>query len=213
MKKAAYTLVPLLLIYLAFLVWHTPLRGPLTDAEVDAFLEVQAEQGLNDWAISEEFENFLRNDDGRPFIMVNLMEVRDLASYPDGVATDNQTGSDADAAYGRAVLPLLLSRGSYPVANAARSYTIINSLGQTAGSFDTVAMVRYRSRRDLVDMISSDAFLAAEVHKWASLENTLVAPARRMPSLNLIGYVPMFILLLGAFSFGRFRSGKGQQVS
>lgn len=195
MKKSAYILIALTICYLVFYAWHTPLRGPLTDSEIDTFLANQTTAVGTEWANSENFEAFLRDDDGLPFIMINLMEVREDAIYPNGFISDIHSGDKADAAYGQAVLPLLLMRGSYPIASAVRSNTIINSLGEKAGSFDTVAMVRYRSRRDLISMISSVDFLKAEVHKWASLENTLVAPAESGPSLNFLANIPVYILL------------------
>ncbi|MEM7439694.1 MAG: hypothetical protein AAF393_08850 [Pseudomonadota bacterium] len=203
MKRTAILLAPFLALLLAFYAWHTPLRGPLSEAEVDDFLAKQAEIGGNQWADSEAFEAFLRNDDGRPFVMINLMEFRDAADYPSGYVSESKDGASADAAYGRAVLPLLLRRGSYPISQAVRQHTIINSVGPTAGQFDTLAIVRYRSRRDLIDMITSDAFLAAEVYKWASLENTLVAPASRALSVQAIGYVPLLILVVMAGVIGQ----------
>lgn len=196
MKRTTILLTSLLLALVAFYAWHTPWRGPLTDAEIDAFLANQAETGGMDWTDTEAFEAFLRNDDGRPFVMINLMEVRETAEYLEGqLSGADTTGAEAAAIYGQAVLPLLLKRGSYPVARATRYNTIINSVGQSAGDFDSFAMVRYRSRRDLIDMLSSDAFVAAEVHKWASLENTLVAPANNMMSFKIIGFAPLIILI------------------
>jgi hypothetical protein len=196
MKRITLLMGPLLLAFVVFHLWHTPLKGPLTDAEIEAFFASQPETGGTVWTDHEAFEDFLRSDDGRPFVMINLMELRDVPDYPDGFTQDETTtGKAADKAYGQAVLPLLLQRGSYPVARAERYHTLINSLGQTAGTFDSLAMVRYRSRRDLIDMISSEPFLAAEVHKWASLENTLVAPARNMPSFRIIGWTPLFLFI------------------
>lgn len=196
MKRTTILLASLLLALVAFHVWHTPMRGPLTDAEIDAFLSNQTETGGVGWTDAEAFEAFLRNDDGRPFVMINLMEVRKTAGYPeDHLSGEEITGAEAARRYGQAVLPLLLRRGSYPVARATRHNTIINSVGQSAGEFDTFAMVRYRSRRDLISMLSSDAFRAAGVHKWASLENTLVAPANNMMSFRVIGFTPWIILV------------------
>ncbi|MEM9912790.1 MAG: hypothetical protein AAF922_18680 [Pseudomonadota bacterium] len=195
MKKTKVALASLLIALIAFYVWHTPLRGPLTDAEIDAFMQTQAEVVGTTWADEVAFEEFLRNDDGRPFVMINLMEYQEIAQYPDGTASDGaMTGKQAGSLYGQAVLPQLLIRGSYPVARADRHNTIINSVGQTAGEFDSFAMVRYRSRRDLIDMLSSDAFRIANDHKWASLENTLVAPSNSAASFKFIGFVPWFLI-------------------
>ena len=208
MKKTACLLALPLVALLGFFAWHLPMRGPLTDAEIDTFLANQAAGGGLGWTDTAAFEAFLREDDGHPFVMINLIELRDVAMYPEGLASEARAGTDAATAYGRAVLPLLLKRGSYPLARALRSQTIINSLGQSAGAFETLVMVRYRSRRDLIDMLASDAFRAAAVHKWASLDNTLVAPARALPSFQLIAYLPLILLCFSALvGLALFRKG------
>lgn len=192
MKRIALTLAPFALAITVFFAWHTPWQGPLTEAEIQEFITTQPETGGSAWTDTDAFEAFLRADDGRPFVMVNLMELRDTAPVHNGLSA-----AEADAHYGQAVLPLLLRRGSYPIARAERFQTVINSLGDTAAGFDTVALVRYRSRRDLIDMLMSEPFLAAEVYKWASLENTLVAPSNPKLAFGIIGYVP-FLLVIGA---------------
>lgn len=196
MKKTTLLLASLLVALAAFYAWHTPRGGPLTDAEVDAFIATQAARAGSAWTDEAAFEAFLRADDGRPFVMINLMEYREMAEYPEGAApAENMTGAEADMLYGQAVFPQLLLRGSYPVARATRHETIINSVGETVGAFESFAMVRYRSRRDLIDMLASDAFGDANSHKWASLENTLVAPSNYDVSFKFINFAPAFLLL------------------
>ena len=195
MKRIPLFLASLIILLGAFFAWHTPLRGPLTDAEIEAFIANQPETGGSVWTDDAAFEAFLRNDDGRPFVMMNLMELREIAVYPEGEGpAGTVTGAEADVQYGSSVEPQLLLRGSYPLARATRHETVINSMGETVADFDTVALVRYRSRRDLIDMLSSDAFLGAEVHKWASLENTLVAPSDQEMAFGFIGYIPAFLI-------------------
>ncbi|MEM6533467.1 MAG: hypothetical protein AAF654_12650 [Myxococcota bacterium] len=196
MKKTAAILAGLLISILAFYAWHTPLGGPLTGAEIDAFMASQSRTAGTTWTDEEAFEAFLRNDDGRSFVMINLMEYLETAEYPEEHSpAAPMTGKEASALYGQAVLPQLLLRGSYPVARATRYTTIINSVGETAGEFESLAMVRYRSRRDLIDMLASDAFGEANFHKWASLENTLVAPSKNGASFNFIGFIPSFLFV------------------
>lgn len=209
MKKTIFNYVPLLVGLLGFFVWHTPMRGPLTEAEITAFMAKQSQIGSDVWTNEEAFEDFLRKDDGHPFVMINLMEFRETAIYPEGLSPDTElTGEEAAALYSQSVLPQLLMRGSYPVALATRYDTIINSVGERAGEFESLAMVRYRSRRDLINMLSSDSFGAAKVHKWASLENTLVAPSIYRVSFNVIGYLPYFIIafVLGGLTQRYFRA-------
>ncbi|MEM6476135.1 MAG: hypothetical protein AAF687_08215 [Pseudomonadota bacterium] len=197
MKKSVLVLASLMAALVAFYVWHTPFGGPLSDAEIDAFMTEQAEAVGTTWTDEDAFEAFLREDDGRPFVMINLMEYRGTAQYPQGSELDaDLSGKEAGALYGQSVLPQLFLRGSYPVARAERHNTIINSVGDTAGEFESFAMVRYRSRRDLIDMLGSDAFRAANDHKWASLENTLVAPSDSAPAFGFVGYIP-WVLFVG----------------
>ena len=204
MKRTALLISPFLMLLIGFFAWHTPRGGPLSDAEIEAFMATQPETGGLSLTDTETFEAFLRADDGRPFLMFNLMTLRDVAEYPDEyIGEINQTAAEADQAYGWGVLPLLLARGSYPVAGAARQFTLINSVGEAAENFDKVALVRYRSRRDLIDMLSSEAFLSVEAHKWASLENTLVAPSVKNPAFNFIGFIPLILVTgIGAFLAG-----------
>ena len=201
MKRKIQILVTLLVVYVGFLYWHSPTGGPLTDEEVDAFMEHTVKLQGSGWAMPADFEAFLRSDDGRSFVMINLLEFSEAATYEAGTFPEIKTGDQASFEYGRRVVPLLLARGSYPITIAERYNTIINSLGQKAGNWDSLAIVRYRSRRDLIDMIQSDAFVAAEVHKWAALDNTLVAPADLMPSTNL-GYYAIVGLLMIATIVG-----------
>jgi hypothetical protein len=93
----------------------------------------------------------------------------------------------ADARYNRAVAPLLLKRASLPV-----------FLGRSAGRFlapdgadewDCVALVRYRSKRDLLGMCAELARSRADIHKWASIERTHVFPVRVPFSLIAIRLV------------------------
>lgn len=211
MTRRTVLLMALVGALLAFYAWHTPLRGALSDAEVDAFMATQAATVGTTWTEEEAFEAFLRSDDGRPFVMINLMEYRQTAEYPEASAPAAPvTGAEANTLYGQAVLPKLLLRGSYPVERATRYYTIINSVGETAGEFEDFAMVRYRSRRDLIDMLASDGFGEANLHKWASLENTLVAPSNPGVSFKFIGFIPLLLFIgIGAVLVGMFRRRHG----
>jgi len=57
-----------------------------------------------------------------------------------------------------------------------------------------VAIVRYRSRRDMLAMVASPAFLHAVPHKWASLEKTVAVPCRRLLLIDPGVLVPLVLL-------------------
>jgi hypothetical protein len=138
------------------------------------------------------------DDDGREFVMVNLIRYRAKAVYP----PDWTYGDDpraADARYNRAVLPLLLKRACIPI-----------FLGRTVGRFltpegadlwDRVALVRYRSRRDFLGLCDDLAKGRADIHKWAAIEKTQVFPVGALLSLFVIrlvaaGFLALVVLLV-----------------
>ena len=188
-------------LYGGFLLWQNRwFSDPLTEAEVDDYLD-RADRGASKALTEEEranFRNFLVADDGKPFYMVNLMEYRKEAVYEDGLFPDVKTGAEANELYGKAVIKELLKRGSYPVFLSKKIGNFLNA-GAETDFFEEVGIVRYRSRRDLLEMITSADFVSAEPHKWASMKNTVVVPSRKVILLDPSVIVPLILLIL----FGR----------
>jgi len=79
-------------VYGAFRLFYDNWRGKLTQAEIDTMLAQAEAQGageINDLSI---VRTFLEDDDGREFVMVNLVRV------PDTTVTDPDTGVQVPAA-------------------------------------------------------------------------------------------------------------------
>ena len=192
-------------LYALFLLWQNRWFSKLlTGAEVDAYLDElaknDAEQGSAD-TDQASFRAFLLADDGKPFYMVNLMQYRKQAHYPDGSHPEVETGREANALYSTAVVKELLKRGSYPVF-LSRKLANMYSAGEGTDFFEEVGIVRYRSRRDMLEMATSPSFQSAEPHKWASLEKTVVVPTRKLMLLDPTIIVPA--LLFFAAAIGKF---------
>jgi hypothetical protein len=58
--------------------------------------------------------------------------------------------------------------------------------------------VRYRSRRDLLQMAAELAMKDADVHKWASIEKTYVFPVKPLFGIPAIRLLVAVILALSA---------------
>jgi len=203
----------LLGVYLLFLFWHEPWwRRRVAPGEASAILagryaELSAEERA-------AFQAFMDADDRRSFYMINLMQFRPQAIYPQGRLPDaappgQLTGREAGRAYNRVVVPALLKRGSYPVLVSDTLQTLL-SAGTGTDFFEQLAVVRYRSRRDLLEMVASPEFQAGVPHKWASLEKTVVVPSRLMLLVDLRTLVPLLLLVLyalaGGLEVGSFRA-------
>jgi hypothetical protein len=188
-----------LFLYIAFFLWYGGQTKPLSPSEVDALLaEIRRRAGKQDQPESEspilqEFRALTHNDDGREYYMLNLLKFRQKALYPPG----SSFGDDplaANARYNRAIIPLLLKHGGHPV-----------FLGQVLGRFihpdgaddwDQVGMVRYRSRRDMLNMAVEIAGQRVDLHKWAALEKTQVFPVKPLVNLVLIRTTVALLLFM-----------------
>lgn len=194
MKTVTKLWVGLIAIYIAVLAWHQPLRGPLTEAEVRAFLAPQIEASqVADEAQTKAFLDFFLSDDGKPFYMVNLNVLPD-DTQPEAAA---HTESEANS-YAVFMIPRLLARASYPVLSIDPILMLNNSVGPDLAAIDRVIVVRYRSRRDFLHIIGTPEFRAASDHKQASLDGWYAAPAAIRPTLSL----PRFALILLVFVGG-----------
>ncbi len=187
----------LALVYVAFLGWHLPRGEPLTGAEVDRLLATLPDSGGRDLSVADGFVQFLSEDDGAPFFMLNLIEYRDEVAYPADVPDPAPTVTDANEAYGKAVVWEQLKRGSYPAFMFEPRGLLLNSYAPEVGDFDHAVLARYRSRRDFLDMIMSPEFDAAQKHKWASVERTLVVPVSPMAIVTPGSVVPALLAMLG----------------
>ena len=89
----------------------------------------------------------------------------------------------------------LLKRGGHPVFQARTlggnidSWNAENNLG-----FGVAAMMRYKSRRDLVELVVDPAFADGHIYKLAAIERTISYPTQIMVSTSL--RPPVVVLLV-----------------
>lgn len=184
------------LAYLLFLLWYGGRGRPISAGEVDSLLERVRRNAAASGTPSEpdllsSLHEVARGDDGREFVMVNLIRYRSKAVYPPGWEYGDDP-HEADARYNRAIIPLLLKRACIPI-----------FLGRSVGRFlapdgavlwDSVALVRYRSRRDFLGMCADLARDRSDIHKWAAIEKTQVFPVEVRFSLTVIRLLTAGIL-------------------
>jgi hypothetical protein len=83
-KRTILWLVPAV-PYTAFVGWYTDFGGPLSDAEVDEFVATLTERGSAPERVAD-FASFLRNDTGRQFLMLNVLDFNDNPPDVEGAA-------------------------------------------------------------------------------------------------------------------------------
>jgi hypothetical protein len=165
-------------VYGGFRLFYDNWRGRLTQSEIDTMLaraEAQGAGEINDLGI---VRRFLEEDDGREFVMVNLVRV------PDTLVTDPDSGAQVPAgdmmkAYSKAFMPRLVKHGGHPAlaAHKVGGYVDAWKVGPDPG-WTIVGFMRYRSRRDLIKMVVDPTFTDAHKYKLLGVEETFSFPTQ-----------------------------------
>ncbi|HTO71019.1 MAG TPA: hypothetical protein VMR31_14250 [Myxococcota bacterium] len=169
------------LVYLAFWSWYVGWRGPLATGEIDAYLKKLAADPGVDSERRDRMRGFLESDDGREFIMVNLIRLQPEPIAPPGGGAP-QPPLQVLQGYTGPFMRALFRRGGHPalMGRAAAGYLEAWGVEKNPG-WTVVGCIRYRSRRDLAEMASMPAFAHIHPFKHAAIANTLafpIAPAR-----------------------------------
>ena len=161
----------ILFMYAAFWFWYTPSGGPLTNEEISFYLDlIDSDEGR------AQVEAFAREDTGRSFYMLNALDLDESPGPIEGapVGADGQQLMDL---YMEHMLPALLARASHPAFFGTAVGKSIEVVGvENAETWDTGALVRYRSRRDLLDIVTNPDFRGRHHFKVAALEKTIAYP-------------------------------------
>lgn len=182
----------LALFYALFWTWYGGQGSPLSALEgrqlLDAIGAVYRAGGVEPAKTDfrANIEAMIAADDGREFYMVNL-ETRQPG--PAAIA--------AEASYSAVVLPLLLERASHPVYVGERAGLALGQLGQ---SVDRVAIVRYRSLRDLLEMNADPAMLRGTAYKFAALAHTEVFITRPIIAAETVRLLLALLLLVAGWA-------------
>ena len=177
MTATKWTWLIVAVIYSAFFSWYTSFSGPLTPAEIEHYLELS--QASDPDASAEDLVDiraFMEEDTGDDFVMINLAHAYDTPLQIDGVEPGDTT-DDVLAKYMEYMFPAMLSRASHPVFQGtavSRAMDIMNAEGMETWSVG--AGVRYRSRRDLLDIGTNPAFGGKHEFKVAALAKTIAFP-------------------------------------
>lgn len=158
----------LAVLWSAFTLWYTNLGGPLSEPEIEALRARAVEDGRTP-AQLERLERFMREDDGGHFVMVNVL---DLAPVD---AEENL------ARYMDYMWPALLARACHPIFMGTAIADAMDLAGVTAAEggvavWEQGALMRYRSRRDMLEIAFDPAFADAHPFKIEALTKTIAFP-------------------------------------
>ena len=188
------------LAYLAFRLWYDGTGKPLSASEIDHFLQLVRERGDRDPQEIATIQKFMEEDDGKEFIMVNLIEFNaSPVTHPD-------TGGDIKAPallreYTRPFMGNILRRAGHPVIAGAGVGGYLDAWNTPPDpGWHMAGLVRYRSRRDVIVLSQADPAFA-ELHKYkiAAMKQTFAFPMKTQVALYASPRLTVaLVLALGA---------------
>ena len=182
--------------YALFSLWYFNWQGPLTQAEIDEFMTQFAENAGSKQTDPAVMRSFLEQDDGRAFIMLNQVELYD-GDIAHPVSGEQQPAADVLTNYFQPFAFKLFLRGGHPVFQARTVGGFVDSWRANDNvSFAVTAMMRYRSRRDVVQMVLDPAFTDGHKFKLAAIQRTISYPTQIEMNSSMPPHIAVLVLLL-----------------
>ena len=194
MSWQIWILVPI--FYGLFCLWYFNWKGPVTQDEIDKFMGRFAGLEANKHTEPAVIRKFLEDDDGKEFVMLNLIQLN-KGKVPHPVTGEQQKPRELLGNYFRSFAFASMKRGGHPVLQARTVGGNIDSwnAGSNPG-FLVTSMMRYKSRRDLVELLVDPAFADSHLYKLAAIERTISYPTQTMLSISVRPPVSVLLTLL-----------------
>jgi len=172
-------------LYALFAAWYFNWQGPISTEEVNRLmLDFDKLEG-SEHTDSATFRKFLEEDDGGEFVMLNLVQLH-TGEVAHPLTGEAMSASDLVGEYFGPFAVSLFKRGGHPVFQARTIGGNIDSWNADHNvGFGATAMMRYKSRRDIAELILDPAFADAHIYKLASIDRTISYPTRIMMSTVL----------------------------
>ena len=184
-----------LIAYVLFRLWYDNWSGPLKPAEIDAFIAQMAGRFEGTGNSPATMRAFLEGDDGREFVMLNLVKAQ-LEQVADPKTGQMVQGFEFLKRYSKRFMPVLLRNGGHPgmVGRKVGGYVDAWNTEPDPG-WTIFGLMRYRSRRDMMKLVMDPAFMEGHPDKLLGTLATFSFPAQRVVSFYLSPRVTVALAL------------------
>jgi hypothetical protein len=195
-----------LALYIVFRLWYDNWRGPLSPQEVNDFMNQVSGLKMSEYSDPKDLRAFLEADDGKEFVMVNLVRVHtgELAHPHTGKPTK---GIDLLREYGNSFVKVLVRHGGHPV-------LVMRKVGGYIDSWNTppdpgwhvAGSMRYRSRRDMMKLALDPSVRDVHILKTAATATTFSFPSQVVLGLAIRPRVWVALVLTLSAALGHLAS-------
>jgi len=206
--------ISLLVIYAGFFLWYTDIGGKLDKEEIEFFLEKFEENTSANSADPETYNSqknlikrFMEEDTGRQFLMVNNIDMDDDPEDVEGAEPGESAERLLDR-YMEHMYAQLLKRACHPVFAGNAVHPSMDLVGiEGAEIWDQAALMRYKSRRAFMEIVTHPNMGSKHAFKVAAMEKTIAYPVETVLYLG----DPRFLLALILIILGLFLQNRVKQ--
>jgi hypothetical protein len=196
MTRTRWIWLVLVGLYAAFFSWYTSFGGPLSDEEIAGYMATfESREPPPPPESVAMLRRFLEEDTGDDFVMVNVIDMYETPLQVEGVEP-GESSAEVLAKYMAYMTPALFARASHPVLYGQAANTAMDLMNADGmEQWSTGAGMRYRSRRDMLEITTNPAFAGSHDFKVAAMRKTIAFPID--PWLQLGDPRLVLALLLG----------------
>ena len=177
MNKLNWMWLVLAILYTGFFSWYTSFGGPLSQEEMDHYYKIlEARNSDGSPEQRARLRKFMEEDAGDDFVMINVIDMYEEPMQISGVSSSD-TSEDVLDRYMEYMYPALFTRACHPILfgeAANQAMDLMNAPGME--QWTRGAAMRYRSRRDMLEIASNPAFAGAHDFKIAAMAKTIAFP-------------------------------------
>ena len=203
--------ISLSVIYAGFFLWYTDMGGKLDEEEIEFFLEKLEENASVNSDDSRtqisRIKRFMEEDTGRQFLMVNNIDINENPEDVEGAEPGESAESLLDR-YMEHMYSQLIKRACHPVFAGYAIHPSMDIVGiEGAEIWDQAVLMRYKSRRAFMEVVTHPNMLSKHDFKVAALEKTIAYPVETALYLS----DPRFLLALILIILGLFLQNRVKQ--
>jgi hypothetical protein len=165
----------LALLWGFFAGWYTSFRGPLQPDEIEHYMSVLSQHARSPEGL-ERWRHFMETDTGDDFAMANFIALRETPEQVEGVAP-GESSAEVLGRYTRPFLGAAARSAAHPVLFGWAAAGALDLRGiDRAESWTNAGVIRYRSRRDVMEQAVRAAGQDIHRFKIAAMEKTIAFP-------------------------------------
>ena len=205
--------ISLLVIYAGFFLWYTDIGGKLDKEEIEFFLEKLEENASANSVDSGSYNSqknlikrFMEEDTGRQFLMVNNVDMNNDPGDVEG-AEPGESAESLMNRYMEHMYSQLLKRACHPVFAGKAIHPSMDLVGiEGAEIWDQAALMRYKSRRAFMEVVTHPNMRSKHAFKVAALDKTIAYPVETVLYLSDPRFLlALILIILGLFLQNRFK--------